>query len=248
VTRIDDLKAAIAEATGKLGPVSTLINNAANDQRQRFADVTPDELDRTMAVNFRHIYFACQAVVPQMIERGGGSIVNMSSMAWIAGAPNLAAMPRQGRDRGLTHSLAREMARTHPGQRNRGVVLTEAAAAMVSDREKVRRDGADAVPPEIILPADITSLALFLPTTAAVTGGPRGERRSRCFPYSSARSEGERIALLADHLGAFLGLLSAITREGATTDALMRVIMMRWAWSSVGGTPPSAPGRRTRGV
>ena len=94
VTHTDALKAAIAEARRKLGPASALINNAANDQRQRFADVTPDELDRTMAVNFRHIYFACQAVVPQMIACGGGSIVNMSSMAWIAGAPAWRVTPR----------------------------------------------------------------------------------------------------------------------------------------------------------
>jgi NAD(P)-dependent dehydrogenase (short-subunit alcohol dehydrogenase family) len=75
------LKAALAEARQKLGPASVLANNAANDQRQCFADVAPDELDRTMSVNFRHVYFACQAVIPQMIEQGGGSIVNMSSMA-----------------------------------------------------------------------------------------------------------------------------------------------------------------------
>ena len=79
VTRTDDLKTMIAEARQKLGPASALINNAANDQRQIFTDVTADEFDKTMAVNFRHIYFASQAVVPQMIELGGGSIVNMLS-------------------------------------------------------------------------------------------------------------------------------------------------------------------------
>src|SRR5690348_227982 len=45
VTRTDDLKTAIAEARQKLGPASALINNAANDQRQIFSDVTPDEFD-----------------------------------------------------------------------------------------------------------------------------------------------------------------------------------------------------------
>src|SRR5689334_19652497 len=89
VTRTDDLKAAISEVRQKLGPVSALINNAANDQRQVYGDVTPDEFDATMAVNFRHIYFASQAVVPQMMELGGGSIVNMSSITWQIGAPEL---------------------------------------------------------------------------------------------------------------------------------------------------------------
>src|SRR5690349_19761063 len=58
VTHTDDLKAAIADVRERLGPVSALINNAANDQRQTFADVSPDDFDRTMAVNFRHTYFA----------------------------------------------------------------------------------------------------------------------------------------------------------------------------------------------
>src|SRR6185295_17200624 len=89
VTRTDELKAAISEVRQKLGPASALINNAANDQRQVYGDVTPDDFDRTMAVNFRHIYFASQAVVPQMIELGGGSIVNMSSITWQLGAPEL---------------------------------------------------------------------------------------------------------------------------------------------------------------
>ena len=89
MTETSDLKAAINEVRQKLGPTSALINNAANDQRQVFADVTPDAFDTTMAVNFRHTFFASQAVVPQMIELGGGSIVNMSSITWQVGAPEL---------------------------------------------------------------------------------------------------------------------------------------------------------------
>ena len=61
VTHTDALNEAIAEARRKLGPASALINNAANDQRQAFTDVTPEEFDRTIAVNFRHVYFASQA-------------------------------------------------------------------------------------------------------------------------------------------------------------------------------------------
>ena len=65
-----------------------------------------------MAFNFRHVFFASQAVVPQMLERVGGSIINMSSMAWIAGA---AALPGYASAKaaivGLTHSLAREVGR-----------------------------------------------------------------------------------------------------------------------------------------
>jgi NAD(P)-dependent dehydrogenase (short-subunit alcohol dehydrogenase family) len=166
ITDTDALKAAIAEANARLGPVSALINNAANDQRQRFADVTPDELDRTMAVNFRHIYFACQAVVPQMIARGGGSIVNMSSMAWIAGAPSLAGYASaKAAIVGLTHSLAREMGphRIRVNAIAPGLVLTEKQQRLwYPTAEKVAEMVRMQFLPEIIQPADIASLALFL--------------------------------------------------------------------------------------
>jgi len=184
ITDTASLKAAIADARQKLGPASVLVNNAANDQRQRFAEVTPDELDRTLAVNFRHVYFACQAVVPQMIEEGGGSIVNMSSMAWIAGAPNLAAYASaKAAIVGLTHSLAREVGphRIRVNAIAPGLVLTEKqqrlwypTAATVAEMVRMQ------FLPDIIQPADIASLALFLAAddsrmitkqTFAVNGG-----------------------------------------------------------------------------
>ena len=184
LTDTDALKAALAEASQKLGPAAVLINNAANDQRQRFADVTPDELDRTISVNFRHVYFACQAVIPQMIERGGGSIVNMSSMAWVAGAPNLAAYASaKAAIVGLTHSLAREMGphRIRVNAIAPGLVLTEKQQRLwYPTEEKVAEMVRMQFLPEIIQPADIASLALFLAAddsrmitkqTFAVNGG-----------------------------------------------------------------------------
>jgi len=63
------LRVALARVRRELGPAAVLVNNAANDQRQNFQEVTPDQFDWMMAVNLRHVYFACQAIVPQMIER-----------------------------------------------------------------------------------------------------------------------------------------------------------------------------------
>jgi NAD(P)-dependent dehydrogenase (short-subunit alcohol dehydrogenase family) len=184
VTRIDELRMAIADAKAKLGAASTLINNAANDQRQRFADVTPDELDKTMAVNFRHIYFASQAVVPQMIERGGGSIVNMSSMTWQAGVPELMGYASaKAAVVGFTHSLAREVGK-HRIRVNAiapGLVLTEKQQRLwYPTKEKVAEMVRNQFLPDGIEPADIANLALFLAAddsrmitkqTFAVNGG-----------------------------------------------------------------------------
>ena len=166
VTQTSDLKAAIAEAWQKLGPASVLINNAANDQRQIFADVTPDEFDRTMAVNFRHIYFASQAVVPQMIELGGGSIVNMSSITWQIGAPELMGYASaKAAVVGFTHSLARQVGK-HRIRVNAiapGLVLTEKQQRLwYPTAEKVAEVINNQFLPDAVLPADIANLALFL--------------------------------------------------------------------------------------
>ena len=166
VTRTDDLKTMIAEARQKLGPASALINNAANDQRQTFAEVTADEFDKTMAVNFRHIYFASQAVVPQMIELGGGSIVNMSSITWQIGAPELMGYASaKAAVVGFTHSLARQVGK-HRIRVNAiapGLVLTEKQQRLwYPTAEKVAEVVSSQFLPDAVLPADIANLALFL--------------------------------------------------------------------------------------
>ena len=150
----------------KLGPAFALINNAANDQRQTFADVTPDEFDTTMAVNFRHIYFASQAVLPDMIEQGGGSIVNMSSITWQIGAPELMGYASaKAAVVGFTHSLARQVGK-HRIRVNAiapGLVLTEKQQRLwFPTAEKVAEVLNSQFLPDAIVPADIANLALFL--------------------------------------------------------------------------------------
>jgi NAD(P)-dependent dehydrogenase (short-subunit alcohol dehydrogenase family) len=166
VTRTDDLKAGIAEARQKLGPAFALINNAANDQRQIFADVSPEEFDATMAVNFRHIYFASQAVVPDMIEQGGGSIVNMSSITWQIGVPELMGYASaKAAVIGFTHSLARQVGK-HRIRVNAiapGLVLTEKQQRLwFPTPESVAEVINNQFLPDAVMPADIANLALFL--------------------------------------------------------------------------------------
>ena len=59
-----------------------LVNNAANDTRHRWEDVTPDYWDERLAVNLRHFFFAIQAVAPGMIAAKQGSIINFGSISW----------------------------------------------------------------------------------------------------------------------------------------------------------------------
>src|SRR5689334_4283596 len=77
------LRAVIGEAEGRLGPIRTLVNNAAHDERHALDAVTPEYWDDRFAVNLRHQFFAAQAVVPKMAAAGGGSIVNLGSVSWM---------------------------------------------------------------------------------------------------------------------------------------------------------------------
>ena len=101
---------AIDSVRRQLGPIVVLINNAANDQRHSIADTTPASWDAGIAVNLKHQFFAAQAVVADMKQAGGGSIVNFGSVSWML---KMGGMPvyttAKAAVAGLTRSLARDL-------------------------------------------------------------------------------------------------------------------------------------------
>ena len=93
-----------------LGPAQVLVNNAANDDRHRLEDVTPDYWDRSLAINLRHMLFCAQAVVPGMRAAGGGAIINFGSISWHLGLPDLVLYETaKAGIEGMTRALAREL-------------------------------------------------------------------------------------------------------------------------------------------
>jgi len=72
---IASLRAAFSALKSRIGPADVLVNNAARDDRHSWTEVTPEYWDERMDTNLRHQFFATQAVAPDMIERGGGSII-----------------------------------------------------------------------------------------------------------------------------------------------------------------------------
>ena len=80
---IPALQKACADAVAALGSVSVLVNNAANDDRHDWREVTPEYFDNRIAVNLRHYFFAIQALAPQMVAAGQGSIVNIGSSSYM---------------------------------------------------------------------------------------------------------------------------------------------------------------------
>jgi len=164
--QIDQLRAAIDETAKRDGPIRALLSNAGNDDRHRSEDVTVEYWDDRMAVNLRHVYFACQAVVPQMIELGYGSIINMSSLAWMFGTPDLQAYSAaKAAIVGLTNSLARQMGahRIRVNAIAPGLVLTEKQRRLwFSDEAKLAAVLSRQSLPDAIQPEDIARVALFL--------------------------------------------------------------------------------------
>jgi NAD(P)-dependent dehydrogenase (short-subunit alcohol dehydrogenase family) len=110
LTDIDALRAAIKAVRKALGPITILINNAAHDERHKFAEVTPEYFDERIAVNVRHQFFTIQAVVDDMKKAGGGSIVNMTSTSFMVGSQDLPVYTTaKAGVVGLTGGIAREL-------------------------------------------------------------------------------------------------------------------------------------------
>lgn len=79
------IESAIGAAASALGAVHILCNNAGISLVRSFLDVTPEEIDRVVAINFKGVIYASQAATPHLIRAGGGAIVNTSSNAGLVG-------------------------------------------------------------------------------------------------------------------------------------------------------------------
>ncbi len=77
------LQTACSAAVAALGSVTVLVNNAASDDRHDWRTMTPEYFDNRINTNLRHYFFAIQALAPQMIEAGVGSIVNIGSSSYM---------------------------------------------------------------------------------------------------------------------------------------------------------------------
>ena len=163
---IEALRVGMADVRRALGDAAVLVNNAANDHRQVLAEVTSAEFDWMIGVNFKHVFFAAQAVVPQMQARGGGSIINMSSIAWMRGAPALPVYAgAKAAIVGFTNSLARSVGphRIRVNAIAPGMVITERQRRLwYPDETVIAEMRTRQAIPDAVTPEDIADMALFL--------------------------------------------------------------------------------------
>ncbi|HUN83549.1 MAG TPA: SDR family oxidoreductase [Terracidiphilus sp.] len=165
LTNIAALKSAVKQVLDAFGRVDVLVNNAANDQRHKIEDVTPEFWDHSIAVNLRPQFFTIQAVLPAMRAAGSGCIINMSSISWMipsTGVPVYIAA--KAAIVGLTRTFAHELGPLNirvnavlPGaivtEKQKRMVYTPEYKAEIMASQALRRD---------ILPGDVARLVLFL--------------------------------------------------------------------------------------
>ncbi len=165
ITDTEAYKQAIRDLESVNGATQVLINNAANDARHKWEEVTPDYFDTRIAVNLKHMFFAIQAVAPGMIAAGKGTIVNYGSIGWMmatGGYPVYAAS--KAAVHGMTRSFARDLGR-HGIRVNTlvpGWVMTKRQLDLwIDDAANELIDRSQCLTGRV-MPEDIARMALFL--------------------------------------------------------------------------------------
>jgi NAD(P)-dependent dehydrogenase (short-subunit alcohol dehydrogenase family) len=165
IREIVALKSTVREIQGELGAIRVLVNNAANDDRHKLSEVTPEYWDERMAVNLRHQFFVIQSIAPDMAAAGGGSIINMSSIAPIIPSTGLPVyVTAKAAVIGLTRTMAHELGGLNirvncvlPGavltERQQDLWWTPEYEAQIMERQALKCK---------VMPGDVARLVLFL--------------------------------------------------------------------------------------
>jgi NAD(P)-dependent dehydrogenase (short-subunit alcohol dehydrogenase family) len=111
VSREDECERLVAECVAAFGPPVILHNNVGIGVPGELADIDEDHWKRAFAVNVDSMLYMSRAVVPGMIEAGGGTIINVSTVASIRAFPGIAYGTTKGAVNSLTVTLAGRLAR-----------------------------------------------------------------------------------------------------------------------------------------
>ena len=138
VTSKDDWGSAVKQTLENFGGLDILVNNAGISQRKLVHETTVDEWDRVQDINSKGVFLGTKAVIPAMRAGGGGSIVNISSIAGIVGLTSSASYSAsKGAVRVLTKSTAVQYGpeRIRCNSVHPGFIDTEMNRAWLEDEE-----------------------------------------------------------------------------------------------------------------
>jgi 3-oxoacyl-[acyl-carrier protein] reductase len=154
----------VAAAIERFQRVDILINNAGIYPRQTFLEMTEQQWDEMQAINLKSMFHGMKAVLPHMMSRRAGNIVNISSVTFHLGMATLSHyVASKGGVIGLTRSLAREMGphNIHINCITPGAIKTAAEAKVVTE-EQAREFMSHQSLQRRIMPLDIARVCLFL--------------------------------------------------------------------------------------
>lgn len=126
------VKRAMADVRESLGPINILVNNAAIAQEKPFDTITDVDWDRMLAVNLRGPFICCQEVLPDMLKRGWGRIINITSIGGQWGGFN--QVHYAAAKAGLIN-LTRSLSRIYSGQ---GITTNAVAPGLVHTEMSAR--------------------------------------------------------------------------------------------------------------
>ena len=164
-------RAAVALAEATFGGLDILINCAGRTLPRPFLETTEDEWDHLLADNVKGAFLHAQAAVPALQRRGGGAIVNVSSVSGEVGFLNLVAYcASKGALNMFTKSLALDLAPLHirVNAVAPGIIETPILDGFVPDgRQALREAGAQAPMGRAGQPTEIANVILFLAAAEA---------------------------------------------------------------------------------
>jgi 3-oxoacyl-[acyl-carrier protein] reductase len=110
VSSLEQVEQAVEQLTEKLGAVDILINNAGIGKFGSFLEMDPEEWKNVIDVNLMGVYYVTRTVLPQLIEKNGGDIINISSTSGLRGTAGSSAYSASKFGLlGLTESLTQEV-------------------------------------------------------------------------------------------------------------------------------------------
>ena len=110
----EDARAFVTGAADFLGPIDCLVNNAGISHIGLLSDMSPEEWNHIIQTNLTSVFNCCHGIIPGMVARQTGSIINISSVWGICGASCEAAYSAsKGGINALTKALAKELAPSH---------------------------------------------------------------------------------------------------------------------------------------
>lgn len=161
VTRAADWAVATAHARERFGTLDILVNNAAIGHLVPLDDLTEEEFRRFFEINQLSVFHGTKAAIALMKENAGGSIINISSVAGIAAAPDgFAYIASKFAVRGMTKSAAIDLAQ-------RGIRVNSVHPGMIRTPMLAGTDMAEDLAHMIPLgrlgqPSDITNIVVYL--------------------------------------------------------------------------------------